>query len=128
MSDSLLKEFVAEVLVELHVDPKMKDIARIKKDQRAMTGVARAKGLALRWSIERGVDLTPELENFATSAYAAYLKRHGPELAPIAMIQILDKKIRDDLPTRSAKKKKPKDIEQKPPSMLNSGKTSDRKS
>lgn len=88
----LLKEYVRNVISELHIDPKMKAVVMGRAGAEAMQNAGRAKGLFLRWALERDVDATTEMEEFAKAAFAGYLKRYGPRVAPHALVQLLDKK------------------------------------
>lgn len=109
----LLREYVREVISELHIDPKMKAVVMGRAGAETMQNVARAKGLFLRWVLERGVEEpTSEMEEYAKSAFTHYLKRYGPEVAPHALVQLLDKKYngqhvgnKSDVPTRGGGRK-----------------------
>lgn len=90
--EELLRVFVRDTIQELHLDPKMKAVIAGRAGHRKMQDMSRAKGLALRWSLERGIDLTPEMEQMARSAFVAYIKRYGRTVAPHALVQLLDMK------------------------------------
>lgn len=90
MSLPLLEAYVHKALNELHVDQKLKDLIKTKSAVLDKVNISKAKGIALRWSLERNIDLTPEIEDKAVRAYQHYYSKYGKTIAHVAVIQILD--------------------------------------